>query len=861
MLRRFLIGGIGAAALSAMMGANFDLDAPSAMDAAPVDLFALAEEEIARPFVNHEWTVPNELIVVFESDVALTIEGSRTPGQAEEFPLAATGLAEVDATGAALSVAELRKQFPGANPADAAARGLPDLSGYYVVRFDENAATLDEAMDAYRDTPGVVAVESIGVHTIYATPNDGNYASQWHLNQTSDKDMDAPEAWNVETGDPAVIVAVLDTGVRYYHKDLGGSNASSTNPTASDGNNWINTAEKNGVAGVDDDGNGYVDDWVGYDFVTGATPCWSGEDCSTTDNDPRDFNGHGTHCAGNVSAINNNGYACAAPVGGWNAGTNQPTANGAKSMAMRIGWSGSYLGSEVGYVRMDFAASAFYYAANKGSRIATCSWGSSNSGGIAAAIDYYLNAGGLIFKAAGNDGSQTADYMCGRTDIYCVASTTSSDAKSSFSTYGTWVDISAPGSSIVSLYHNHSDPNNDYVATLSGTSMATPLVAATAAGVWSRNPGWTKTQVWDQVRTTADNIDAQNPSYIGKLGSGRVNLFNAVNTASGCTTNGECDDGDPCNGVETCSGGVCVDGAITDCNNNSIADSCDISSGTSQDCNSNNVPDECEGNPCAEPAVLLMTFTATTALPGVTVENEDIAAYDTGTGLWSLYFDGSDVGLSSFAIDALAVDPANGALLISVDVDGTLTGLLSGPSGESVDDSDIVRFVPTTLGSTTSGTWVFHFDGTDTGLTTSNEDIDALELRSDGSLLISTTGSPGVTGLSSLTDEDLIRFTPTTLGATTAGSWSYYFDGSDVGLSTTSDEDTDAVADTLAGRLLLSTLGAFSVTGVSGDDEDLFEFNPTSTGTTTAGTYLMYFDGSVFGIPTGADVNAVELLE
>ena len=113
----------------------------------------------------------------------------------------------------------------------------------------------------------VEKVEPIGVHAMYATPNDFYYSYQWHLNQVSDHDIDAPEAWDVEVGADATVVAILDSGTRYYHPDLGGVNASPTTPEASRGNMWINDAELNGSAGVDDDGNGYVDDWIGYDLI------------------------------------------------------------------------------------------------------------------------------------------------------------------------------------------------------------------------------------------------------------------------------------------------------------------------------------------------------------------------------------------------------------------------------------------------------------------------------------------------------------------------------------------------------------------------------------------------------------------
>lgn len=469
------------------------------------------------------WVVPDEFVVRFGLDAGMLLRAS--PGAS----LGLSGFGPLDDLATAAEAVSFRPLFDGSDPVRDVLRGGIDLSGWFVVTIDAGRIDLADAMARYAASPWVLEVEEIGVHAFAAVPNDGNYASQWHLNQTNDKDIDAPEAWNVWTGSANTVVAVLDTGVRYFHKDLGGSAASSSNPGATSGNMWINLAEKNGVAGVDDDGNGFIDDWVGWDFVSSAiTMCWSGEDCTGADNDPRDFNGHGTHCAGLVGAINNNGYAVASPAGGWGNGTLQPTANGVKVMALRIGHSAKVQGQQVGVVRMDFAASALYYAANNGAKIASCSWGSSNSGGLAAATTYFLNGGRLLFKAAGNSNNQTADYLCSRSDVWAVASTDQNDKKSSFSSYGTWVDISAPGTSIVSTYHVFNQPNSDYVATLSGTSMATPLVASVAASVWSKNPTWTSSQVWNKVKGTVDNIDSLNPTFVGKLGSGRVNLHKAL---------------------------------------------------------------------------------------------------------------------------------------------------------------------------------------------------------------------------------------------------------------------------------------------------------------------------------------------
>jgi subtilisin family serine protease len=353
---------------------------------------------------------------------------------------------------------------------------------------------------------------------------------QWHLPR-----IQAPEAWDIETGNSNIVVAILDTGVRYFQKDLGGGDASFSDPTAANGNMWVNWAEKNGTDGIDDDGNGFADDWMGWDFVqTTNDPyflCFSGEDCIGADNDPRDFNGHGTHCAGIVGAMNNNSEAVGSVAGGWGNGVLESSGNGVKLMPLRIGWTALYFGViEVGVVALDYAAEALYYAADKGADIASCSWGSENTGGLGAAIDYFLASGGLIFKAAGNDGTSTSDYMGNRDDVINVAATDDSDCKASFSTYGDWVDISAPGVNIVSLFHDKTDPVNDYVAAMDGTSMATPLAASVAALIWSLDPGLSAEQVKQRLYLSADPIDGLtcNSTYAGKLGAGRINAYQAV---------------------------------------------------------------------------------------------------------------------------------------------------------------------------------------------------------------------------------------------------------------------------------------------------------------------------------------------
>jgi hypothetical protein len=228
---------------------------------------------------------------------------------------------------------------------------------------------------------------------------------------------------------------------------------------------------------------------------------------------------------------------------------------------------------------------------------------------------------------------------------------------------------------------------------------------------------------------------------------------------------------------------------------------------------------------------------------GLAVANEDIVSYD-GAGHFSQAFDGSDVRLSAFRIDAFSWLDSD-TLLLSVDAERT--DILPGMT-VAVDDSDIVRFDATSLGATTAGTFSMYFDGSDVGLTTTAADVDAIELLPAGKIAVSTTDSVSLSGVSAR-DEDLLAFTPIALGSNTSGTFALHFDGSDVGLGE-SGEDIDGAAVDGSGNLYLSTRAAFAVPGFSGADEDVFVFDPTSLGPTTAGTYssTLFFDGSSFGL-------------
>ncbi len=486
---------------------------------------ALAEKAIRVPFQPRPAEVqyvPNEFVVKFQSDVGKvsprTING-----------MAQIGIPTFDALNRTFKVDHMEAEFPGA----VASPGLPDLSRYYVLRF--NAPNkLERVLEAYSKAPFVDRVEPIGIHPIYGVPDDPYFDDpppsfpyyQWHFEQaTADHDVDAAAAWDLETGDVSVIIGIIDSGVRYYHRDLGGYLAPDD---VTQGNIWINYGEYGGGKEsnqVDDDNNGYVDDWVGWDWVDGVRPCAKGEDCRNPDNDPRDFNGHGTHVAGIVGAITNNGYCGAGMAGGWNSGFQSP-ANGVKLMALRAGWEDR---AGWGWVRMDFCAQAIYYATNMGAMAVNCSWGSSQSGGLPEAVDYAIANGVMVIAGAGNSNSEIPDYLGSRTDVMDVAATDSFDVKADFSNYGTWVDVSAPGVDVLSTLHVHEDPEYDYIGLISGTSQACPHVVGLAALLKSYEPTLSSSEIWNYIVDYANPIDHLNPGYEGKLGSGRINAYNSLN--------------------------------------------------------------------------------------------------------------------------------------------------------------------------------------------------------------------------------------------------------------------------------------------------------------------------------------------
>lgn len=357
------------------------------------------------------------------------------------------------------------------------------LSNVFLLEFSD-IQNVEQIIAELKSTGKVEYAEKVPLVKHFLTPNDPSYNSstQWGLFQ-----INASQAWNVSTGSASVVVAIVDDAVQTNHPDLSASI-------------YTNTAEVAGN-GIDDDNNGYIDDRQGFDVAD-------------NDNDPNPPNSsfdHGTHVAGIVGAKSNNSTGIAS-----------------------IGYSVKLLPVKSTNVatQVTDGYDGIVYAVTMGVDVINMSWGGTgNSTTAQNIITWASNQGVILVAAAGNDNNNTLHYPAAYTECIAVASTTTGDARSSFSCYGTWVDVAAPGSSIYSTV-----PGSAY-AYKQGTSMASPMVAGLAALVKSVNTGMTASDVRNCILSTAVNIDAINPGFGGQLGSGRIDAFAAVTCASATLAN------------------------------------------------------------------------------------------------------------------------------------------------------------------------------------------------------------------------------------------------------------------------------------------------------------------------------------
>ncbi|MFY9233851.1 MAG: S8 family peptidase [Fimbriimonadaceae bacterium] len=312
--------------------------------------------------------------------------------------------------------------------------------GWTVVRLPKGVPVMG-AVEHFKTFSGVANAEPNYIRIPYFTPNDPMWASQY-----GPRKVKADLAWDMDQGSPAVVVAVLDTGVDLTHPDLQGKLV------------------------------------PGYDFSDG-------------DSDPSDYDGHGTHTAGIVAAATNNGVGVAG------------TAFNCRVMPLKI-----FPNAIVTVV-----IAAVKYAADNGAKVASMSFGGAPpSQAEEDAMIYAFNKGTLLLASAGNDGGTGKNYPAGYNTVVAVAASDQNDNKAGFSTYGDWVEITAPGVDILSTYLGGGYANS------SGTSMSCPMAAGVAALMFSRG-GTTLTA--PQARTILESTADPVGNYVTK---GRVNAKKAL---------------------------------------------------------------------------------------------------------------------------------------------------------------------------------------------------------------------------------------------------------------------------------------------------------------------------------------------
>jgi subtilisin family serine protease len=345
---------------------------------------------------------------------------------------------------------------------------------------------VETALRTCRADNAVVYAEPNYIYTASRTPNDPRFAELWGLQAAADADIDAPEAWDAQTGAAQVLVAIIDTGVDYRHEDLRA-------------NIWSNPGESGGgreTNGRDDDGNGFVDDVHGWDFAG-------------DDNDPMDDNGHGSHVAGTIAAAGDN-----------------------RTGVVGVNWRASIMGCKFldanGSGSAADAIEAILYAAGRGARVLNNSWGGGGfSQALRDAIEFARQQNAVFVAAAGNESrdndafpSYPASYEVA--NVLSIAASDRADALASFSNRGkSTVDLAAPGVEVLST-----TPGNRYQA-FSGTSMATPHASGVAALLVAQAPQSTYQEILIRMAGSVDPL----PAFTDATWSGgRLNAAAALAT-------------------------------------------------------------------------------------------------------------------------------------------------------------------------------------------------------------------------------------------------------------------------------------------------------------------------------------------
>lgn len=369
-------------------------------------------------------------------------------------------------------------------------RTRPSVSRIALITFSRDIDPIIAARKVSTH-PDVEFAEPLALQRLVETPNDPDVNRQYHHGLVK-----SFEAWPLLPTDTTVVVAVIDTGIDTTHVDLGVNTWRNAGEMGLDGNG--NDRRSNGI---DDDGNGFADDFFGWDFV--------GADGQTPDNTPLPGNSHGTHVGGIIAQIANN------QIGGAGVAVN------VRVMPIKIGRD------DPQSTTVANSADGILYAASMGASVINCSFGSgSSSSADREVIQLAADLGALVVAAAGNDGSSMPFYPAAYPEVLSVAATGPNDKLAYFTNTHSTVDVCAPGVAIYSTI-----PGDDYDF-FDGTSMASPVTAAVAAMVRLRFPSYTPKQVHSAVKVGCDNIDSLNPVFVGQFGVGRVNAFRSMSQSN-----------------------------------------------------------------------------------------------------------------------------------------------------------------------------------------------------------------------------------------------------------------------------------------------------------------------------------------
>ena len=447
--------------------------------------------DVAMPF-NEEYFFPKRIIVGFEWNVI----GNRECILDHEINdgIVETGISSFDYLSEQYGFVDLKQRIDFVKDLDWNDNGLYPRCIYNITLASND--NIEAALEALAADPNIIYAEYEPVYKVDYVPNDASYHMQWHHEY-----IRSEPAWDYTIGNEDIVIGIVDSGIKWNHPDLQDNiwvNEPELNST-SGGNpmniNWA-TGSISGGNGIDDDGNGKIDDCIGWNFYNNNNQSYQ----NYVDND------HGTHVAGCAGEIGDNYIGSTGPMMTVKLISSRHSPNNTPSNSIYSGDLG------------------IYYCANSGADIINCSFG--GPGGSTTynnAINYAMSHGAIVTCAAGNENLNLASYPHypgNATNAVCVASTGPNDVKAYSSCYGTPVDVSAPGESIYSTIIS----GNNY-ASYSGTSMASPVAAGVAGLIKSIHTDLTPQELKTRLEYTCDNIDAANPGYVGMLGAGRVNAF------------------------------------------------------------------------------------------------------------------------------------------------------------------------------------------------------------------------------------------------------------------------------------------------------------------------------------------------